>query len=294
MTRRAALIATLLGASACAPPAQPSPKPLAITSVSPTAALEEQTVFVSGTGFLPGAQLTLDGVATNVQVFGTTQIRAVSPPHAPGVVDVVVTNPDGQRAVLAHAFTFVLAIPGPPLPPPTPTVIDTTTGLTSGGGDIRIHGAGFQLGATIVFDGRPALLQFGVSPTLITVSAPAHAVGQVDVTITNPDGQSASMRNAFTYVPPAFSDFNGDWTGSDGIETDGDYLRFTIRDNLLRSVACRGTEVVFATPPSTSQGAFTAIVDGAVVITGGLAAADSATGTINIGTCANKGWFARR
>ncbi|HEX5216010.1 MAG TPA: IPT/TIG domain-containing protein [Vicinamibacterales bacterium] len=290
MTRQAVLIATLLGAATCGheQPVQPSTR-LTVTAISPAAATPQGTVFVSGTGFQSGAQVTLDGVAaTNVQVFGSTTISAVSPAHAAGAVDVVVTNPDGERAVLARGFTFTS------LPPPTVTSFGANSGLTSGGGDIRIRGTGFQAGAIIAFDGRPALLQFGIQSTMIVVSAPAHQAGQVDVVITLPDGQSVSVGDAFTYVQPSFSDFNGDWTGSDGIETDGDFLSFTIRDNLLRRVACRGTEIVFATPPSTDGGLFTAVVDGAVVFTGGLVSANSATGTINIGACTNKGWFAAR
>jgi len=289
MPRWAVLTITLFAAAACGheQPAQPSMR-LTVTAISPAEANPQGTVSVSGTGFQAGAQVTFDNeAATNIQVFGNTQIRAVSPWHSAGVVDLVVTNPDGERAVLPRGFTFT------PMPLPIVTSFATNSGLTSGGGDIRINGTQFLAGVTVAFDGRPALLQIVVPPTLIIVSAPAHEAGRVDVVITQPDGQSVNVRDAFTYVLPTFSDFNGDWTGWDGIESDG-VVNFTIRDNLLRRVACRGTEIVFATPPPTDQGLFTAVVDGAVVVTGGLVSANFATGTINIGACTNKGWFASR
>jgi len=287
MARLAVLGITLLCGMSCGgAPAQPSTR-LSVTAISPAAATAEGTVFVTGTGFQAGAQLTLDGVATHIQIFGSTQMSAVTPMHAAGVVDVVVTNPDGERAVLAQGFRFDA------LPPPTVTTFETNRGLITGGGDIRIRGTGFRPGAIVAFDGQPAVHQIDVQPTLIIVSTPPHQAGSVDVVITQRDGQSVSVRDAFTYVLPEFSDFNGDWTGWDGIESDG-VVSFTIRENRLQRVACRGTELVFAAPPSTDQGLFTAVVDGAVVFTGGLVSATSATGTINIAPCANKGWYASR
>jgi hypothetical protein len=40
------------------------------------------------------------------------------------------------------------------------------------------------------------------SSTTITATAPAHAAGTVSVTVTNVDGQSATLAGAFTYVTP--------------------------------------------------------------------------------------------
>jgi hypothetical protein len=63
-------------------------------------------VRVTGTGFVSGATLTLGGVAANVTSVTGTVISATTPADAPGTVDVVVTNPDGQRGTLARGYTY--------------------------------------------------------------------------------------------------------------------------------------------------------------------------------------------
>jgi hypothetical protein len=41
-----------------------------------------------------------------------------------------------------------------------------------------------------------------MSSTTITVTTPPHAAGLVNVTVTNPNGQSVTLTNGFTYVAP--------------------------------------------------------------------------------------------
>jgi large repetitive protein len=38
-----------------------------------------------------------------------------------------------------------------------------------------------------------------VSTTSITATTPPHATGTVNVTVTNPNGQSAALANGYTY-----------------------------------------------------------------------------------------------
>ncbi len=89
--------------------------PLAITAVSPTGALTGELVAVSGTGFLPGASVTLGGVNARVLNFTSFYLNIEIPPHPPETVDVVVTNPSGERATLQDGFAFavVLVTAGP-------------------------------------------------------------------------------------------------------------------------------------------------------------------------------------
>ena len=68
--------------------------PVALTSVVPSAGFTGSELSLVGTGFLPGALVTLDGnPASNVRVISPVAIRAVALVHAPGEVDVVVMNP---------------------------------------------------------------------------------------------------------------------------------------------------------------------------------------------------------
>jgi outer membrane protein assembly factor BamB len=87
------------------------------------------------------------------------------------------------------------------LPPPVLSLISIspTAGRTTGGTAVTIKGTGFQSGATVTFGGNAATKVTIVSTTSITASTPPHATGTVNVTVTNPNGQSATLLNAFTY-----------------------------------------------------------------------------------------------
>jgi hypothetical protein len=80
-----------------------------LTGVSPTTGLTAggTSVTLTGTNFASGATLTFGGAAaTSVVVVSTTQITAKAPPHKPGAVNIVVTNPNGQSGTLSSSFTY--------------------------------------------------------------------------------------------------------------------------------------------------------------------------------------------
>jgi uncharacterized repeat protein (TIGR01451 family) len=69
-------------------------------------------VTITGSGFVNGGSLgvTFGGVAaTAVTVVNATTITCTTPPHASGVVDVVLTNGDGQPTTVANGFTYLAA-----------------------------------------------------------------------------------------------------------------------------------------------------------------------------------------
>jgi hypothetical protein len=80
-----------------------------VTSVSPN---EGPTaggiaVTITGSNFASGATVAFGGAAaTSVVVASATEITAKTPPHAPGSVNVVVTNRDGRSATLASSFIY--------------------------------------------------------------------------------------------------------------------------------------------------------------------------------------------
>ncbi len=80
--------------------------------------------------------------------------------------------------------------------------IDPTSGLELGGTPVTIVGSNFQSGATVNFDGSAATGVVVVSDTVITAVTPAHPAGTVDVIVTNPDGQSTTLRAGFAYEVP--------------------------------------------------------------------------------------------
>jgi acid phosphatase len=89
----------------------PVPAPT-VTSVTPNSgsASGGTSVTISGTGFLAGATVAIGGTAaTSVNVVNSTSLTAVTPAHATGTVNVVVTNTDGQSGTLLNGFTYMTA-----------------------------------------------------------------------------------------------------------------------------------------------------------------------------------------
>lgn len=173
--------------------------PAAAPSVSIAAVVPEQgsvaggtTVTVSGIGFTPGFLAFLDGVPVDTTALGSTTFSLVTPAHAPGLVDMAVTNPDGSTAVRAGAFNFVYE-------QPFVAGVVPDFGPTAGGTQVLISGQGFHPQAQVFFGAEAATVDTALG-TLITAYAPAGALGTVDVTVTNPDGLSDTLPEAYTYT----------------------------------------------------------------------------------------------
>ena len=80
-----------------------------VTSITPNTgpAAGGTPVTITGTGFLPGATVSLGGTsATGVTVVSGTSITATAPAHAAGTVNVVVSNSDAQNGTLNNAYTY--------------------------------------------------------------------------------------------------------------------------------------------------------------------------------------------
>jgi|GEM_PF-379292 len=90
----------------------------AVSSVSPTSGstVGGTSITITGTGFLANATVSIGGtLASSVSVVNSTTITALTPAHAAGTVNVVVTNTDGQSGTKAGAFTYVASQAGVPL-----------------------------------------------------------------------------------------------------------------------------------------------------------------------------------
>src|SRR6185369_12041487 len=87
----------------------PAPPPVTVTSVVPANGpfFGGQPVTVNGTGFLAGATVTFGGAsATNVVIVNPTKLTAKTPAHAPGTVNVTVTNTNATSGTLTNGYTF--------------------------------------------------------------------------------------------------------------------------------------------------------------------------------------------
>lgn len=131
-------LAVVIGLTACdqRSPAGPSPPPAVrsapnVTAISPSigSTARPTPVTISGTGFLAGATVKVDVMALRVNVVNGTTITAVVPAHSAGLVDVVVTNPDGADATLAAAFTYTLE---------GPVILTASADVVAAGGEISV------------------------------------------------------------------------------------------------------------------------------------------------------------
>ncbi|MFF1571255.1 IPT/TIG domain-containing protein [Leifsonia sp. NPDC058292] len=149
-------------------------------------------VTITGSGFTGSTGVTFAGTpATDVTVVNDTTITATSPAHAPGAVDVVVQNPNGDSAPGDFTFDQV------------PVLISLTpdTGPETGGTPVTITGTGFTGATGVTFGGTAGTAFTVVNDTTITVDSPAHAPGLVDVVVQHPSGDAAPGDFTFTALP---------------------------------------------------------------------------------------------
>jgi hypothetical protein len=153
------------------------------------------SVTLTGTGFLPGCTVLFgQDAATQVTINSPTELTAVSPARAEGVVTLTARNPDGQFAVLPRAFRFVA--------PPTLTALTPTSGDIAGGTLVRLTGTNFAPGAAVSFGGVPSTEVTYVSATELTALAPPRPRGAVDVVVDS-SGAAVTLAAAFTYTRAA-------------------------------------------------------------------------------------------
>lgn len=83
----------------------PAPK---LTDVDPNLGSTAGGTKVSlrGEGFLEGVEVRFGGEPASVELIDEQLLEVVAPAHAAGLVDVVITNPDGQTLTRTRAFTY--------------------------------------------------------------------------------------------------------------------------------------------------------------------------------------------
>jgi plastocyanin len=95
-----------------------------------------------------------------------------------------------------------LTVSAPSAPPPAITSFTPASAPVTGGTPIAITGTNFVAGAVVRFGETNALVTIVNSPESITVMTPAHPERFVFITVTNPDGQSASSPSQFAFGSP--------------------------------------------------------------------------------------------
>jgi hypothetical protein len=155
------------------------------------------SVTISGSGFT-GATAVYFGTtaATSFTVTSDGSITAVAPAGAPGSINVTVQTSGGTSATSsADQFTYIYT------PSPVITGLSVSSGPSSGGTTVTIYGYALN-GATAVYFGGVAATSFTVNPDgSITVTAPAHSPGLVDIQVVTSAGTSdPTSADQFTYT----------------------------------------------------------------------------------------------
>ena len=181
-----------------------------VSSISPTFGPTSggTPVTVAADGVLSGATLTLGGVAVTNRAVSGANILGSTGPHAPGLVDVVVTNPDGEQSTLPAGFFYTDApLPALSLAPSSQTIenggsalilatltsaqtSDVTITLSASSSQLQIpssltipagsttsafHATGVAVGGPVTITGKlPAALGGQTSSASVSVIAPTH------------------------------------------------------------------------------------------------------------------------
>ena len=77
-----------------------------ITAISPTKGTSGMVATITGTGFVTGATVMFGAFTASNPVVNTTSILVTVPSNVGGTVPVIVTNPDGQVAILSTGFGY--------------------------------------------------------------------------------------------------------------------------------------------------------------------------------------------
>ncbi|MDQ3282697.1 MAG: IPT/TIG domain-containing protein, partial [Acidobacteriota bacterium] len=169
--------------------------PPRITRVTPTAAAGAEIV-LEGTSFRAPYTFAIDGrVLSNVTLSPTRAVVRLPNDVAPGTYPVGVLNAAGNIASVGPSINIRA----------TGVVIRRIVARcspTEGGADVTIEGAGFAAGASVTFNGIAASNVTVVNATTITARVPANEARAATVTVTNSDGTSSTLTNAFRYVSP--------------------------------------------------------------------------------------------
>jgi len=171
------------------------PQPPQITSVTPSAARPANEITLDGSGFRPGYTFAIGDQAAPIVTMSYTRAVLRVPQINAGTYAINVLNAASTLAAVGPQFT-VLATGL------TVTRFSPSCVTTVGAGPMTITGSGFAPGAVVTFDGVTAAGAVVLDAQTISLTVPPLPVGTPRVTVTNPNGDSASLTNAFSVTSP--------------------------------------------------------------------------------------------
>jgi uncharacterized protein YhjY with autotransporter beta-barrel domain len=236
----------------------------AVSAVSPAsgAAAGGTSVVITGSNFTGASAVNFGAnAATSYTVDTPTQITAIAPAGAVGIVDITVTTVGGTSATGASdGFTYVAA--------PIVTGVSPGSGPAMGGTSVTITGSNFTGASAVNFGANAATAYTVDTPTQITATAPAGA-GVVDIRVTTVGGTSATgASDGFTYVAEpivtSVSPGSGPATGGTSITITGSNFTgataVSIGGAAASSYSVDSATRITATTPAGSAGAADVVV----------------------------------
>ncbi len=155
-----------------------------------------------GENFQEGASVTVDGIEIlDVTYISATELSITIPNEAVGAAEIVISNPDEQSDTIDVQIE-------PRAPAPILDSVTSDSGIITEGTIVQLLGENFQEGSSVSVGGMQILDVKFISPTEITFTIPASMVGDVEIVLTNPDGQSQTI--VFSYVEFRPEDINRD------------------------------------------------------------------------------------
>ncbi len=212
-------------------------------------------VTIKGTNLIGATAVTFDGlIAPYVKVVNATTVNASTPAHGSGLVDVIITTPNGTALEGTGAYTYGF--------PPTVASVAPPTAPISGITNVTITGTNLTGATAVTFGGTLATNITVIDDTTIKASAPAHSAGLVNVNVTTPNGISVTGTGVYLYVslptvtsvaPPT-----GPLVGGTGVTIIGTNLTgataVTFGGTLATDVSVVNVTAITATTPAHSAG----------------------------------------
>ena len=211
-----------------------------------------ETVVVNGTNLQNAGRLTVDGISSTIKGCDATSCTFLTPAHAVGPAQVVVTTSAGASATsAASTFTYQAAAV------PTITSVSPSSGSTVGGTAVTITGT--DLAGTQILFGTAAQ-SASCDRTSCSVTTGGHTAGTLDVTARSDAGTSAvTAATKFTFALPPVPTITG-LSPDSGPASGGAAMTLTGTDLRLGQVLVGGTAVsetcsdvkcTFIQPPGT-------------------------------------------
>lgn len=146
--------------------------------------------YVSGSGFQPGAVLTIGGNVATILNVAEDEIIFTVPPGT-GVDDIELTNPDAQSATAPAAFTYY----------PAPSIVGVTPAAAPAGTEIRLDFTAPGVVSPTVTVGGVPVVAVDSGSEFFSFIAPADLYGEQTIVVTDTWGRSGTAALTFPASP---------------------------------------------------------------------------------------------